>query len=196
MSETPEQSDQPNRKPRSRRETPSASVNLEELGELITLMRDNGLSELELEREDFRVRLRRDSVGPTAPPPLHFELASQPGAHMTHPSAPAPAPTPSPAPSAPAASDTHATTAAPADQDVHVITSPIVGTFYRSPSPSADPFVKIGSNVEPETVVCIIEAMKLMNEIQAETMGEVVKIYAENGQPVEYGEPLFGIKTQ
>ena len=87
MSETPEQSDQPNRKPRSRRETPSASVNLEELGELITLMRDNGLSELELEREDFRVRLRRDSVGPTAPPPLHFELASQPGAHMTHPSA-------------------------------------------------------------------------------------------------------------
>ena len=80
------------------------------------------------------------------------------------------------------------------DQDLHIIPSPIVGTFYRSPSPTADPFVKIGSNVEPETVVCIIEAMKLMNEIQAETTGEVVKIYVENGQPVEYGQPLFGIK--
>ncbi|HEX5873345.1 MAG TPA: acetyl-CoA carboxylase biotin carboxyl carrier protein [Pyrinomonadaceae bacterium] len=190
MSENQEQSDQPNRKSRSRRETPSASVNIDELRELITLMRDNGLAELELEREDFRVRLRRESAGPTTPP-LHFELTSQPAAQ--HASAPAPAPTSSPAPT-PAAPDT-ATTAA-ADQDVHVITSPIVGTFYRSPSPSADPFVKIGSNVEPETVVCIIEAMKLMNEIQAETIGEVVKIYAENGQPVEYGEPLFGIKPQ
>ena len=190
MSETPEQSDQaPNRKSRSRREPPSASVNLDELRELITLMRENGLAELELEREDFRVRLRRDSAGPTAPPPLHFELASQPATNLT------PAPAPAPPPSAPAAPDTHATTAASADQDVHVITSPIVGTFYRTPSPSADPFVKIGSNVEPETVVCIIEAMKLMNEIQAETTGEVVKIYPENGQPVEYGEPLFGIKT-
>jgi acetyl-CoA carboxylase biotin carboxyl carrier protein len=76
-----------------------------------------------------------------------------------------------------------------------MITSPIVGTFYRSPSPTADPFVKIGSNVEAETVVCIIEAMKLMNEIQAEAAGEVVKIYVENGQPVEYGQPLFGIRN-
>ncbi len=192
MSAPQEHPDQaPNRKSRSRREPPSASVNLDELRELITLMRENGLAELELEREDFRVRLRRDSAGPTAPP-LHFELASQPATNLT----PAPAPTPAPPPSAPAPADTQATTAASADQDVHVINSPIVGTFYRTPSPSADPFVKIGSNVEPETVVCIIEAMKLMNEIQAETTGEVVKIYPENGQPVEYGEPLFGIKTQ
>jgi acetyl-CoA carboxylase biotin carboxyl carrier protein len=70
-----------------------------------------------------------------------------------------------------------------------------VGTFYRSPSPSADAFVKIGSSVEPDTVVCIIEAMKLMNEIQAEASGEVVKIYVENGQPVEYGQPLFVIRS-
>lgn len=189
MSANPEQGDQPNRKPRSRRETPSASVNMDELRELITLLRENGLAELELEREDFRVRLRRDSGGPSAPPPpLHFELASPPATHAS-------APVPAPAPAAPPPADTQATTSA-ADQDIHVITSPIVGTFYRSPSPSADPFVKIGSSVEPETVVCIIEAMKLMNEIQAETMGEVVKIYAENGQPVEYGQPLFGIKTQ
>ena len=75
-----------------------------------------------------------------------------------------------------------------------MIPSPIVGTFYRSASPNSDPFVKIGSSVEPDSVVCIIEAMKLMNEIQAETSGEVVKIYVENGQPVEYGQPLFVIK--
>jgi acetyl-CoA carboxylase biotin carboxyl carrier protein len=88
-----------------------------------------------------------------------------------------------------------AETAASEDQNLHIIPSPIVGTFYRSPSPNADAFVKIGSNVEPETVVCIIEAMKLMNEIQAEISGEVVKVYVENGQPVEYGQPLFGIKS-
>ena len=75
-----------------------------------------------------------------------------------------------------------------------MIPSPIVGTFYRAASPNADAFVKIGSRVEPDTVVCIIEAMKLMNEIQAETTGEVAKIYVENGQPVEYGQPLYGIK--
>lgn len=196
MSASQEQSDQSsNRRARSRREAPSASVNLEELRELITLMRENGLAELELEREDFRVRLRRDSAGPAvAAPPLQFEPASQPAANMTHASATGPAPPPAAAPPAAAPAGTQAT--ASADQDIHVITSPIVGTFYRSPSPSADPFVKIGSSVEPETVVCIIEAMKLMNEIQAETTGEVVKIYPENGQPVEYGEPLFGIKAQ
>jgi acetyl-CoA carboxylase biotin carboxyl carrier protein len=101
---------------------------------------------------------------------------------------------------APAAAIPHPPTqpqpsSSPQDQDLHTISSPIVGTFYRSPSPSAEAFVKIGTNVEPETVVCIIEAMKLMNEIQAETTGEVVKIYVENGQPVEYGQPLFGIRS-
>ena len=75
-----------------------------------------------------------------------------------------------------------------------MITSPIVGTFYRSPSPTAEPFVRVGSVVEPSSVVCIIEAMKLMNEIQAEVGGVVEKIFVENGQPVEYGQPLFGIR--
>ncbi len=84
--------------------------------------------------------------------------------------------------------------AASEDEGLHIITSPIVGTFYRAASPTSEPFVRLGSNVDPDTVVCIIEAMKLMNEIQAETSGEVVKIYVENGQPVEYGQPLFGIK--
>ena len=187
MSSPKEQGETPNRRARAKREQsdPGASVNMDELRELIALMRDNGLAELELEREDFRVRLRRDSAGgsghaaPPPPPPVHV-----------------PAPAPAPAPTSAAHPGAQATTAASQDQDLHIIPSPIVGTFYRSPSPNADAFVKIGSNVEHETVVCIIEAMKLMNEIQAEASGEVVKIYVENGQPVEYGQPLFGIKPQ
>jgi acetyl-CoA carboxylase biotin carboxyl carrier protein len=156
---------------------------MDELRELISLLRDNGLAELELENEGFRVRLRRESA-----------LAESSHAPISHPG-PASTPAPAPAPSGPAHPGTQATTAAAQDQDLHIISSPIVGTFYRSPSPTAESFVKIGSNVEPDTVVCIIEAMKLMNEIQAETSGEVVKIYVENGQPVEYGQPLFGIQS-
>ena len=167
---------------------PPASVNMDELRELIGLLRDNGLAELELENEGFRVRLRRESdraESSHAPAPHHAPA----------PVAEAPAPAPAPAPSGPAHPGTQATTAAAQDQDLHIIHSPIVGTFYRSPSPTAEAFIKIGSNVEPDTVVCIIEAMKLMNEIQAEMSGEVVKIYVENGQPVEYGQPLFGIQS-
>ncbi len=156
-----------------------ASVNMEELRELIALLRDNGLAELELEREDFRVRLRREGAAS--------------GDHAHYIPAPVSAPVPSSAPN-PVSNPSPATAPQP-DQDLHIITSPIVGTFYRSPSPTAEPFVKIGSNVESASVVCIIEAMKLMNEIQAEATGEVVKIYVENGQPVEYGQPLFGIKS-
>jgi len=191
MSAPKEESEAPNKRNRSRREQqpgaaerPSASVNLDELRELITLLRDNGLAELELENEGFRVRLRRES-----------EVAESSHAPVS-PSAPAPEKPAAPAPAAsgPAHPGTQATTAAAQDQDLHIIPSPIVGTFYRSASPTAEPFVKIGSNVEDDSVVCIIEAMKLMNEIQAETSGEVVKIYVENGQPVEYGQPLFGIQ--
>jgi acetyl-CoA carboxylase biotin carboxyl carrier protein len=181
--EPKEQSDAPNRRSRAG-QRPAASVNMDELRELIGLLRENGLAELELENEGFRVRLRRDS-GLAAP------VAEAPVATP----APAPAPAPPPASSGPAHPGTQASTAASQDQDLHIIPSPIVGTFYRSPSPTAESFVKIGANVEPDTVVCIIEAMKLMNEIQAETTGEVVKIYVENGQPVEYGQPLFGIRT-
>jgi acetyl-CoA carboxylase biotin carboxyl carrier protein len=158
---------------------------MDELRELIALLRENGLAELELENEGFRVRLRREG---SAEPVAQYSEAPIP----LRAAAPAPAPNPVPAPSHPGA---QATTAASQDQDLHIIPSPIVGTFYRSPSPTADAFVKIGSNVEPDSVVCIIEAMKLMNEIQAETTGEVVKIYVENGQPVEYGQPLFGIRS-
>lgn len=188
MSAPKEQGEAPAKRVRSS-QRPAASVNMEELRELITLLRENGLAELELENEGFRVRLRRDSAG--------YEATN---AVLTSPPAVAPvpasvAPAPAPVAATPAHPGTQASTAAAQDQDLHIIPSPIVGTFYRSPSPSADAFVKIGSNVEPETVVCIIEAMKLMNEIQAEASGEVVKIYVENGQPVEYGQPLFGIRS-
>jgi len=186
MSAPKDQPETPNRKNRPRQpnatERPAASVNMDELRELISLLRDNGLAELELENEGFRVRLRRDT-------------ALGEGSHAA---APHPAPAPAPAAtgsSGPVHPGTQATTVAAQDQDLHIIASPIVGTFYRSPSPTAESFVKIGSNVEPETVVCIIEAMKLMNEIQAEASGEIVKIYVENGQPVEYGQPLFGIQS-
>ena len=184
MSTPKEQPEAAGKRPRAAQK-PAASVNMDELRELIGLLRDNGLAELELENEGFRVRLRREST-------LAEAAAVAPVQH------PAPAPValaPAPAPSGPAHPGTQATTAAAQDQDLHIISSPIVGTFYRSASPSAEPFVKIGSNVENDSVVCIIEAMKLMNEIQAETSGEVVKIYVENGQPVEYGQPLFGVKS-
>ncbi len=156
-----------------------ASVNLDELRELIALLRENGLAELELEREDFRVRLRREGMV-VAPQVQYVD--------------PVPAAL-NPAPAQAAHPGADAATEAAQDQDLHIIPSPIVGTFYRSPSPTAEPFVRIGSRVEPDSVVCIIEAMKLMNEIQAEAAGEVVKIYVENGQPVEYGQPLFGIRS-
>ena len=187
MSAPKEQSEPTNRRPRTASK-PAASVNMEELRELISLLRENGLAELELENEGFRVRLRRDSaLGESS-----HAAASAPH----HAPAPAPAPAaPAPTTSGPAHPGTQATTAAAQDQDLHIISSPIVGTFYRSPSPTAEPFVKIGSNVEEDSVVCIIEAMKLMNEIQAEMSGQVVKIYVENGQPVEYGQPLFGIQS-
>ena len=182
----------PNRRSRARSEAserPAASVNMDELRELIALLRENGLAEFELERADFRVRLRRESGN-----------ASPNYSSEAHVAAPTPAPVEIPStPKLPPPTAHHpgaqAETAASEDSDLHIISSPIVGTFYRSASPTADPFVKIGSKVEPDTVVCIIEAMKLMNEIQAEAVGEVVKIYVENGQPVEYGQPLFGIRS-
>jgi acetyl-CoA carboxylase biotin carboxyl carrier protein len=182
------------RRRRSRQRHLEASVNMDELRELITLIQENGFAEFELEREGFRIHVRRDlgvrefgeALGSQLPAPRSVEkiqAASSKSAGSSTQVA-----------TSPVHPGAQAETAASEDQDLYMIPSPIVGTFYRSPSPTADPFVKIGSQVEPDSVVCIIEAMKLMNEIQAETSGEVVKIYVENGQPVEYGQPLFGIR--
>lgn len=163
------------------------SVNMNELRELIQLIRENDFTEFELEREGYRVRFRRGGEVPSKIGTNDATGSTQTLSTTTAAEARGSAP----APTHPGAK---AQTAASEDQDLHMIPSPIVGTFYRSPSPNAESFVKIGSRVEPDTVVCIIEAMKLMNEIQAEATGEVAKIYVENGQPVEYGQPLFGIK--
>ena len=165
------------------------SINMNELRELIGLIMENGLTQFELEREGFRVKIGRG--------PSYEEVAAAlPQKQIAPPATPSGAAVQSVPTFVPPHPGAHAEEAASEDQDLHRINSPIVGTFYRAPSPTAESFVRIGSQVEPTTVVCIIEAMKLMNEILAETTGEVVKIYVENGQAVEYGQPLFGIKTQ
>ena len=182
----------------SRRSEPS--LNLGELRELVELIAQYGFTDFELEREGIRVRLRRDlALQNTSSPSASSVQQAQPptqSAPVTTAAPPAPvAETRSALAAVPQPTGAEATKAAASeDEELHIITSPIVGTFYRSPSPTAEPFVRLGSHVDPDMVVCIIEAMKLMNEIQAETSGEVAKIYVENGQPVEYGQPLFGIK--
>ena len=168
---------------------PEMPVNMDELRELVQLIRENEFTEFEFVREDFRIRFRRG--GDAVPSESTSSGRSSSTVETTASSSVEPRTSAVTAPVHPGAK---AQTEALEDQDLHIIPSPIVGTFYRSPSPNADSFVKIGSPVEADTVVCIIEAMKLMNEIQAETTGEVAKIYVENGQPVEYGQPLFGIK--
>ncbi|HKY30725.1 MAG TPA: acetyl-CoA carboxylase biotin carboxyl carrier protein [Pyrinomonadaceae bacterium] len=183
-------SGRPDRRRRGRSSHLEPSVNMTELRELIALIEKHGFAEFELQREGFRLHIRRTLETVVAPSDNSGSSPSaQPAAPVAQPVASS---TPVPAPQHPGA---RAQTAAADDQDLHIIPSPIVGTFYRAASPNAEPFVKIATQVEPDTVVCIIEAMKLMNEIQAETSGEVVKIYVENGQPVEYGQPLFGIRA-
>lgn len=156
------------------------SLNLSEIRELAELVNEYGFTDFRFENEKIKVRLSKQLYMPTA--------VSQ--AQIAQP-ATLPVSQPQATQSGVSLEDVKSPTV---DDDVHVITSPIVGTFYRAPGPDKEPYVKEGSMVSPETVVCIVEAMKLMNEIQAETSGEVVKIYVENGQPVEYGQPLFGIK--
>ena len=179
------------RRRRNRSIAAETSINMDELRELIQLIRENEFTEFELEREGFRVRFRRgveasETGAGVFDSSLGLVESTTGSGQVTE--------TKASATSAPSHPGAKAQTEASADQDLYIIPSPIVGTFYRAASPQAEAFVKIGGRVEPETVVCIIEAMKLMNEIQAETTGEVAKIYVENGQPVEYGQPLFGIK--
>jgi acetyl-CoA carboxylase biotin carboxyl carrier protein len=189
-------------RPQPQGQTPrrgDSTLNMEELRELTELFSAHGLTDFEFENADIRIRLSRNPA-PAAPSGTHGVIpapAPNPQAQVgsgTQP--PQTAAAHAPAGSEGAAGGAATTAAAPAAEaeELHVITSPIVGTFYRSPSPTAESFVKVGSQVENDTVVCIIEAMKLMNEIQAETTGTVAKIYVENGQPVEYGQPLFGVK--
>jgi acetyl-CoA carboxylase biotin carboxyl carrier protein len=153
------------------------SLNMKELQELAELVDEHGFTDFEFENENIRVRLSKN--------PAPQIVQAQPYQNVQQVSAPMPQ-------SVETKSETVIETVA--EENLHQITSPIVGTFYSSAAPDKDPYVKEGSNVSADTVVCIVEAMKLMNEIQAEVSGEIVKIYVENGQPVEYGQPLFGIK--
>ncbi len=165
-------------------------MNQKEIKELIEFLIEKDITEFELERGDVKLRVKRGAE-------THVVAAPVMQAAPIIASAPLAAPVPS-APAAPKAS-TPAPVAAPAappaeDADLHYVKSPIVGTYYESPSPGSPPFVKVGDRVKEGQVLCIVEAMKLMNEIEADASGEIVKMLVSNGAPVEYGMPLFAIR--
>ena len=169
----------------STQKTSEPSLNMDELRELANLVNENGFTDFEFENANIRVRLSKN----LAPQIVHSMPSYAPPAAVSSSSAP------TVQQSNKSETQTETISAdAKANEDLHVIKSPIVGTFYRSPAPDKEPYVKEGSSVSVDTIVCIVEAMKLMNEIEAEVSGEVIKIYVESGQPVEYGQPLFGIK--
>ena len=152
-------------------------MDLRKLKTLIDLVESSGIAELEIEEGEERVRITRAVAPPPAPVPA-------PAAHVTTVTTPAPATDSVPGAEAPAS---------PAPQG-NVIKSPMVGTFYRSAAPGSKPFVEVGDAVKEGDPLCIVEAMKLMNEIECDADGIVAEVYPKNAQPVEYGEPLFGIR--
>jgi acetyl-CoA carboxylase biotin carboxyl carrier protein len=158
-------------------------VNLDDVREILALMREHGLSEFEIEREGLKLRLRKDASNGAVMPAPAIVVAGVPAASIAQ------------GPAVPAAPPVPPAESAPTDLELAVVKSPIVGTFYRSPEPGAASFVEIGTTVKKGQVLCIIEAMKLMNEIDSEFDGEIVNIYVESGQPVQYGERLFAIRT-
>ncbi len=153
-------------------------IDLQELRELVEFLKESGIAEFELEREDQHVKLKFESAFPA--PAVH--AAAMPQVHAV--AAPAAAPA---APGAPAAVP---------EEVLHVVKSPIVGTYYESSAPGSPAFAKVGDSIDLGQVLCIVEAMKLMNEIESDVAGEVVKVIAKNGQPVEYGQPLFAVRAR
>jgi len=165
-------------------------VDLGQLERLLSFMSDHGLEEFEYAHGDLRIRLKKAIPQPSAVAPV-LALPVAQGAAPQSVAAQAPLSAPQmAAQTAPAPADPAPVPAA----DEHIIKSPIVGTFYAGPSPDAGPFVRVGDMVEAGQTICIIEAMKLMNEIEADIAGEVAGVMVENGQPVEYGEPLFALR--
>ena len=169
---------------------PLKRMNLKEIKELIQFLKEEDITEFELERGDVKLRIRRGAAEvspggadriialhsatvPVAQPPLAVPAGHGAG------TAPPPA-----------------AQVVPAPEDLHIVRSPIVGTYYESPSPGSPPFVKPGDSVEAGQVLCIVEAMKLMNEIEADVAGEIVKSLVKNGQPIEYGQELFAIRPK
>ncbi len=168
------------KKPSKASGSPSfANPEIGQIEQLLRFMNEHNLEEFEYSRGDLKIRLRKPTS--SAVPALPRRAAE-----IIVPSALAP---PEEAVLA-GASDAEVQ----GGEELHLVKSPIVGTFYGSPSPGAEPFVKVGNHVDSGQTLCIVEAMKLMNEIECEVSGEVLRIFAENGQPVEYGQPLFGIR--
>jgi len=161
-------------------------MTIDEIKELIQVFNESGVAELEVQRGDNRLRLRRASIHQEIMVPVP-QVGAMPAAPVAMPDAPAIA----------AAPTATATPRAPEPDSGHVLVkSPIVGTYYDAPAPGAPPFVKAGDSVEPGMVLCIIESMKLMNEIESEVAGVVASKLCENGRPVEYGEALFAIRPR
>lgn len=153
----------------------AATPELEQIEQILRTMSEHNLEEFEYSRGDLRIRIRKPAANVVYAAP---RMVAEPEIIVAGAS-----PSPSALTSEPRASE-----------DLHLIKSPIVGTFYGSPSPGAEPFVKIGGHVETGQTLCIVEAMKLMNEIESDVTGEVLRIFVDTGQPVEYGQPLFGIR--
>jgi acetyl-CoA carboxylase biotin carboxyl carrier protein len=169
---------------------------LQELRELVELLKVNGVGEFDMERDDLKVHLKFQGAEPSLDlKQLTKLLAAAGGQQLAAPVPLAVAPTPVAAAPAASAAPAAAPSAADPDAGLHVVKSPIVGTFYDAPSPGAPTFVKVGDKVEVGAVLCIVEAMKLMNEIESDVAGEVVAVKGKPGQPVEYGQPLFTIKA-
>jgi acetyl-CoA carboxylase biotin carboxyl carrier protein len=164
-------------------------MNQKELKELVEFLIEKDITEFELERGDVKVRIKRGTpevpaaseriIAVAAPHAVVPAVAAAPGS-FSAPEAPAPPAVP----------------AAPPPEPLHMVKSPIVGTYYESPSPGSPPFVKPGDSVEVGQVLCIVEAMKLMNEIEADVAGEVVELFLKNGQPIEYNQELFAIRAK
>jgi acetyl-CoA carboxylase biotin carboxyl carrier protein len=158
-----------------------ASPEVQQIEQLLRFMSEHNLEEFEYSRGDLRIRLKKPSAGiPMYTRSMGVPEIIVPGMTERQASASQSGPAASPEPRA--------------TEDLHLLKSPIVGTYYEAPSPGAEAFVKIGAHVESGQTLCIVEAMKLMNEIESDESGELIRIFVENGQPVEYGQPLFGIR--
>jgi len=158
-------------------------MDLSYVKKLIKILSVSDIDEIEIEEDGKRIRVAKHTNNSTSPVPSQAMVP----ATVSSPVHPVPAST-SPVPPAPAAQE------GKPEKKLHEVRSPIVGTFYRSPAPDADPYVEVGQTVQVGTVLCIIEAMKLMNEIESDAAGRVVKIHVENGQPVEYNQTLFSLE--
>jgi len=159
----------------------SGGPDIDQIELLLETMAEHTLEEFEYSRGDLRIRLKKPSAGAVVAPRSNAVpeiIVAGPSSSTVQAPGPAAAALPEPR----------------STDDLHLVKSPIVGTFYGSPSPGAEPFVKVGGYVESGQTLCIVEAMKLMNEIESDSSGEVLRIFVENGQPVEYGQPLFGIR--